>query len=306
MSERRRRVLAWRAMQSAGVQSVTFEREGLVWEVGISDGGVDVEDYIGFAMFVDGSFSRDVIAALLRWMQHCGLPSASRNVIVDVGANIGTTSIPMARDGNCRVLAIEPVAELFERLRRNVAANRLSDRIALARKAVLGAPQRVRMHLDRGNRGASFVRRDGAALTSGAGTTESEVVEAETLMATIASAGLRPESIALVWADVQGCEGDVIESGAALWADGVPLWAEIEPHSLQRQGSLQGFAPLAAAHFDRFIESRDLLASGIDAAARPIAELGDLIRRIAPQENTDVLFLPPRFRARRGSDGGGV
>lgn len=307
MGERRRRVLAWQAMRSAGVRSVAFEREGLVWEVGINDCAVDVEDYIGFITFVDGSFSRDEIAAVLRWLQHCGLPSTSRNVIVDVGANIGTTSVPMARDGNFRVLAIEPLAGIFELLRRNVAANGLSDRIALVRKAVLGTPRRVPMCINLRNPGSSFVERDGAATTSGDKTSDLEFVEAETLATIVASAGLRPESIALVWADVQGCEGDVIESGVALWADGVPLWAEIEPDSLRRQGSFDGFVALAAQHFDRFIASRDLLRSGIDAPGRPIAELADLIREIIPpQENTDVLFLPPGFRTCRVGDGGGA
>ena len=74
--------------------------------------------------------------------------------------------------------------------------------------------------------------------------------------------GFSAGEIAMVWADVQGCELDVIESGELLWAAGAPLWAEIEPHSLRRQGTLEVLAPRAAAHFDRFILASDLIASG--------------------------------------------
>lgn len=123
-----------------------------------------------------------------------------------------------------------------------------------------------------------------------------EDVEADTLSGIVAAAGLDAGEIALVWSDVQGCELAVIESGSEFWARSIPLWAEVEPISLRRQGTLDRFPDALAAHFDRFIPSTELCRLGLAAVPRPIAEFPHLIAGIAPGEmSTDVLLLPPAF-----------
>jgi len=79
----------------------------------------------------------------------------------------------------------------------------------------------------------------------------------------------------------------------------VPLWAEVEPVSLAKQGTLTTFAGLAATHFDRFIDGRDLSRFGDAARAVSIDRLPALIAAITPEQvNTDVLFLPPAWPRR--------
>jgi FkbM family methyltransferase len=286
MSVRRQRILAWRAMTVAGVRSITFERRGFVWCVSQADD-------IGFALFVEDGYQAGEIRALAEWMRRHDVLSGTRRVFVDIGANIGTTCIPMVREAQCEALAIEPVGTTFRSLKANVELNGLGDRIRLAHRAVLRAPGRVKM-CRMPESGGSFVwQQDHADLpTDMLGIEE---VPGDGLAAIIESSGIRHDQVALVWADVQGCEGDVIESGAPLWRLGVPLWAEVEPHSLQRQGVLASFPALAAAHFDRFIASRDVQRHP-EAAPVPISELGALIRAIPPEQiNIDVLFLPGSF-----------
>jgi FkbM family methyltransferase len=287
---RRRRIVAWRAMAGSGVCDVTFERDGMVWTTSPDD------ESIGFPLFTDGGHHMQEVGALLAWMLRCGMLSESRNVVVDVGANIGSTCIPIVRAAGCRALAIEPAAENFRRLMMNVAANGLADRILLAPKAVLRTPGTVKMCLTERASGGNFVWRDGVEDMAQVDVAGVEDVEADALTSIIASVGLCDEQIALVWADVQGCEADVVESAAHLWELGVPLWAEVEPHSLARQGSLARFADVTGAHFDRFIDTRNLIRFGEAACPVPIAELKSLIAGITPEQvNTDVLFLPPRF-----------
>jgi len=297
LGPRRRRVVGWRALVGAGVRDVTFERDGLVWTVSPEDGPV------AFGLFTDGAYHGAEIRALADWMAQSGVLSATRDVIVDAGAHVGSTCIPLVRATGGRALAIEPVAESFRRLEANVAANGLADRITRVRAAVARDAGRATMRVEARQSGASFVRRQHRDTGRDAPDDRSppEEVDGLPLGALLASAGVRPDEVALVWADVQGSEADVIESGAALWALGVPLWAEVEPHSLALQGSLARFAALAAEHFDRFIESRDLLRDGSAARPAPIAALSDLMQRIGPGEmNTDVLFLPPRLGGSRG------
>ena len=297
LGPRRRRILGWRALVGAGVRDVTFEHDGLVWTVSPEDGPA------AFGLFSDGAYHGAEMRALVDWMNRTGVLSATRDVIVDAGAHVGSTCIPLVRATGGRALAIEPVAESFRRLEANVAANGLADRIARVRAAVVREAGRATMCAESRESGSSFVRREqGDAGGGGADDRPPrEEVDGRPLGAILASVGIRPEEVALVWADVQGCEADVIESGAALWALGVPLWAEIEPSSLARQGSLGRFASLAAEHFDRLIESRELVRKGAAADPAPIAALSDLMGRISPYEmNTDVLFLPPSLGRSRG------
>jgi FkbM family methyltransferase len=265
----------------------------LIWNIRVAP-----YDDISWLLFVEGGFQVAEIQALLRWAQHSGVFSGSRNVLIDAGANLGTTCMPMVRAAGCRALAIEPVAANFSWLRQNVESNGLTDKILLANKAIALQPGRLRMCLT-GTSGGHFIAgADGAALRPDL-VERCEDVEADTLSGIVAAAGLDAGEIALVWADVQGCELAVIESGSEFWARGIPLWAEIEPHSLRRQGTFDIFAAAVAAHFDRFIEAPELIRLGAAAVPRPIAGFADLVAGITPEQiNTDVLLLPRAFSAR--------
>lgn len=122
-----------------------------------------------------------------------------------------------------------------------------------------------------------------------------EHVLGDALDTIIGGAGIDLEDVALVWADVEGSEAEVIESGADLWKLGVPLWAEINPEAQTWQGSLQEFIDLAINHFDRFITSSDLVRLSARAVPAPARNLPSFIRTLAPDTHTDVLFLPARF-----------
>jgi FkbM family methyltransferase len=286
---RRRRRLTWQLLSATGVTAVSFERDGLVWNV-------KPGDEIGWELFVDGGHQPTEIEVLLEWMRRHRVLSGTRNVFVDVGANIGTTCIPIVREAGCRALAIEPVSENFSRLRQNVAANGLADRIALANNAVVRQPGTLKMRLTEGRSGGHFAARSGKAADPGV-TDTCETVEADTLPAIIAAAGLSTGEIAFVWIDVQGCEPEVIESGDILWENGVPVWSEVEPRSLRIQGEPYAFADVAARYFDRFIASSDLTHLGANAVPREITELRALMDSITPaQICTDVLLLPRGFR----------
>lgn len=289
MSDRRRRITAWRLLLELDVQSIAFRRDGLIWNL-----RPDLD--IGLLMFVDGGFQASQMQALLGWMRRAGVFSGSRDVFVDAGANIGTTCIPIVRETGCRALAIEPVEENFRYLARNVEANGMNGRIRLAKQAIARKPGTVKMCLTAGSHGGNFVAREGLTEIPEHVISGYEEIGADALTSIIESAGYGMDEIAMVWADVQGCEMEVVESGSRLWAQGVPLWAEVEPHSLRRQEAYDVLPDALAAHFGSFIDSRDLRQHGERAAPRPIGEFAGLMQQITPEEsNTDVLLLPRGF-----------
>jgi FkbM family methyltransferase len=180
-----------------------------------------------------------------------------------------------------------------------VESNGLDGQIRIVKKAVASRAGTVRMCLLQGH-GGHFVDRGSKAGVSDQAIAGYEDVEADTLTGIVGASGLGTDEIALVWADVQGCERDVIESGSPFWARGVPLWAEVEPCSLLRQGTLESFVGAVAEHFDRFIDARELIRTGANAVPRPVREFGQLVQGVTPEQiNTDVLLLPPGLKLHR-------
>jgi FkbM family methyltransferase len=276
-----RRGMVWRWCGEQQVTSMTFQRDGITWTT-------TVPSLIGRALFIEGHFHGPVISAVLTWMKHAGILSGRRRLFIDVGANIGTTCIPVVLATDCVALAIEPTSENYRLLERNVHDNGLDDRVFLAKKAVLSEPGKVRMRLSKDNPGSNYVDR----LDAESGLNYEEV-EADTLTGILATSGFDPGQVALVWADIQGCEGELIASGKDLWNRGVALWAEIEPHSLEGQGTLNTIEGIAAEHFDRFIKEQDLLELGPEAPSVHISGLGELIRELPWGGGCNVLLLPP-------------
>jgi FkbM family methyltransferase len=284
LSPHQRGVLGFRCLAGTSVHAIGFERNGVYWTV--------QPDEIGMEVFKRGGFELPQIQGVTAWMRGRNVISGRRDVVIDAGANIGTTSIPLARSTGCRVLAIEPVTGNFQCLKRNVEANGLSDSILLAHRAVLREPGLVKMVLTDVTSGSHYVGRDGISEFAGFRTVGYEDVQADTLEAIVTGAGLQLDEIAMVWGDVQGCELDLIEAGTNLWSQGVPLWAELEPESLEYQRTLSRFPQAAAEHFAWFIPAIDVIQDGPNARERSICELSKLLQSIPKTEHTDVLFLP--------------
>jgi len=100
-------------------------RAGLSWHLDLREG-------IDFSVFLLGSFEPATVRALAR-LVHPGY------VVLDVGANVGTHTLPLARrvGPEGRVVAVEPTAWAFDRLERNLALNpSLADRV-LPRQTML-------------------------------------------------------------------------------------------------------------------------------------------------------------------------
>lgn len=95
----------------------TIKRNGIFFEVDLSEG-------VDLALFLFGSFQKNV-----RQSSYFQIPVDA--IIIDVGANIGSISLPLAytcRQG--KVYAFEPTDYAFGKLKKNISLNcELKDRI---------------------------------------------------------------------------------------------------------------------------------------------------------------------------------
>jgi tRNA G37 N-methylase Trm5 len=100
-----RGVSAARALLGRPRDAVVCRRRGLVWALDLSDG-------IQLSIYLFGTFERSTERALARLLPIGG-------VAIDVGANIGAHTLPMARHvgQSRRVIALEPTVWAGDALR---------------------------------------------------------------------------------------------------------------------------------------------------------------------------------------------
>jgi FkbM family methyltransferase len=151
---------------------------------------------------------------------------------VDVGANIGATTIPVARDPAVRCLALEPEPGNYANLVANVQANCRHGNVELRQVAVFSEPSRLRFELSPHNLGDHRLRlRDGAAQM---GEEQWEVIEVEA--APLDELVPPVEGPLAVKIDVQGAEPFVVAGGRRTIAAADLVIMEFSPYWMNRMG----------------------------------------------------------------------
>jgi FkbM family methyltransferase len=173
-------------------------------------------------------------------MHHLQRQLPSGSVVLDVGANYGYCAITLATSmkNQCRVLAVEPDAENFARLKHHVEWNRLQDLIACHQLAVSDVPGMAAMDKPAGNSGHAHIV---------TGSTAGKV-SVTTLDAFVEAQGLdRMDALLL---DVEGYEDRALR-GAAKTLDRfrplvvVELWP---PAMQQARSSVEAVAAVLNGH----------------------------------------------------------
>jgi len=208
------------------------------------------------------------VKGLLDWLTNHGRFAAPRDFVIELGANIGTSTIPIAQHTGCRVVAVESVPEIFAVLCRNVADNGLAPRVTCVQAAISTAVSgRLQMIMpgDKGG-GSEISRLDREPSFAGQlrirGTVE---VPALALGDLLDAHGVAPERIAFVWSDTQGCEAGDRNRYSPL-CSGRPAIRGIRPDGVGGPEGAAALVAAATARFAGFIPADTLVA---DAAARP-------------------------------------
>jgi FkbM family methyltransferase len=202
--------------------------------------------------------------------------------IVDVGANIGTTTVSaLSVHGFDRAVAIEPDPENCLLLRTNVALNDLYGRVAVVSAAASSRAGRAKFDRIRD------VRRP-HQIGSGRLTDESapNLIDVETVSLDhlIERQVIDPEQARLLWLDVQGHEDEVLLAAMGLVRRRVPIVLALRPHLLRRPAAM---VELLREHYDVLIDLRHpTLKPGWEPRVEPIAGLEG---RLGKRLSTDVL-----------------
>jgi len=202
--------------------------------------------------------------------------------IVDVGANIGTTTVPaLSVHGFDRAVAIEPDPENCLLLRVNVALNDLYGRVSVVSAAASSHAGKAKFDRIRDVRRPHQI---GSGRLTGDSASNLLDVETVSLDQLIERQVIDPEQTRLLWLDVQGHEDEVLFGAMGLIRRQVPIVLALRPHLLGRPAAL---AELLREYYDVLIDLRyPTLKSGWEPRVEPIAGLEG---RFGKRLSTDVL-----------------
>jgi FkbM family methyltransferase len=193
----RERLNPWRqpGRQLRLIRYEHFYRGSVIRRGGLSF-KVHPHEEVGRMIYVDGETAGDEVMVLTK-------AAGSFGSFVDIGANIGGVSVPLAAGSTLNGLAVEPVGENFALLRENVRLNGLENRVALERAALGDSEGKVDMFLSEENRG------DHRAGVYEGSDRRKESVELLTLASCLARHRELPAPY-LIKIDVQGFEGRIL------------------------------------------------------------------------------------------------
>jgi FkbM family methyltransferase len=243
---------------------------------------------VGRILFMRGEYEYE---QLERATALGGFPARGRGWLLDIGANVGTVCIALARRGAfAQALAVEPAPDSFRHLVKNVARNRLGDAIRCVNAALSATNGTAELELST-NSGDHRVRVAGplAAEEYHEHTRPLIRVPLRRLDDLLDEHGIARAQVGLLWMDVQGHEQHVLEGAPKLLAGGVPVVVELWPYGLRRAGvEPEAFTAYLCARFRSYY---DLGKSA--PTARPTAELPAILGKLPSYKSfADLLLVP--------------
>jgi FkbM family methyltransferase len=254
---------------------------------------------IGRALYIKRRYETELVhhaLAVLRAEGH--LSHTPAGCVLDIGANIGVICIALLEHGYFReAVAVEPDPMNFALLERNVAQNGFRDRIRCFQYALSAQAGTALLERSEGNWGGHHIlaaaadrpsgTARGATVQVGAVTLDRLVMDDQTLR--------RPDSVGLLWMDVEGHEGWCLKGARQFAARGVPVVTEFWPDGTTRSGMTAGeYSALLTGAFTHFYLGPDEESPTRAFRKYPISEIARLFtRRLGHPECTIILVHAP-------------
>jgi len=248
------------------------------------------------ALYVHRSWEIDLITRSMDYLGREGLVGKpGRDVLVDVGANLGMICIAMLKRGYFReAIAVEPDPRNFALLIRNIEQNGLSDRIRPLQFAVTDAPGDVALELSDVNFGDHRVRAAGTSAPTRMGEERRETVTVparrlDDLLRT--EARVDPGRVGLVWVDIQGHEGRLFRGAQETLRHGTPVITEFWPYGIRRSGlERDSYAEIVRSQFARLVIADAATGRFTTRDVAAIPELFDA--HPLPEQNLELILFP--------------
>jgi FkbM family methyltransferase len=237
-----------------------------------------------------GSDDRQVLGRAFSVLGHGGeRPSPGKGTLLEIGANIGTTTVAALRGGYVdRVVAVEAHPDTARLLQQNLIANSVADRVVVVNAAVTDAVGEVELVLSEVDSGDHRVRPSNGAGMSELASRSGLTVPGTTVDALIEDGTVKLDETQLVWIDAQGHEPTILQGAQSLLSSDVPVLIEYWPRGLEASGGLDRLEGIVASSYASFI---DLRVSADRSTAQASDRLPTLRHAYADYSVTDLLLL---------------
>lgn len=247
------RMLCWKYAKFFG-QTIT---------IGTAQGRFTIrtdDEVIGKHFFIDGQYELDLIRKAEKLIEEVGCVVERNNgVVIDVGANIGFTSITLLLDAFAiGAVAVEPAPINYSILRENIKLNQLENSILSIQTAISSDEGKLKLELNDTNFGDNRIKLQNA-------TPIIKALPGEKLNSAITVPSITLDRIGeiiaeknigvpkLLWIDVQGHEGYVFQGGKQVLSTGLPTVSEIWPYGILRSGmTLEQFCEITSNYWSEF------------------------------------------------------
>lgn len=253
------------------------------------------DQQVGRSLFVNRTRGEmKVLARAVRILERLhGDEAVLGRLFVEVGANIGTTTVPaLVEHGFGAAIAFEPEPESYRTLCLNAAINELDGRLTTVRAAASNAAGHGLLAGSERSGGKHWLVANERARKRAAAAEETFEVETVRLDDHLSAAGIVPASVGMLWLDVQGHEGHVLEGAQSLVAAGVPVVLEWDPSRLAKAGGDAKVLAAARAGYTHFVGMRgEPRLPGLPRLRlRPVSELAGYVAADRASF-TDVMLL---------------
>lgn len=280
----------YKGARRSGFRAITFARARkhsplLVAPFGKGRMIVDATDEeIGRVVFIRGEYERDYMQSAIDFLRTETGFSPEGKVFIDVGANIGTTTIDaLLHFGFAESVSFEPDARNVRLLRMNLLLNDLGERSTVCPVAVSDRDGDLTVVQQDGNFGDSRVT------SAGNDGVDGEAVRCVRLDTLVADGTIDLARLGMVWMDAQGHDPRVLQGASTITSAGVPVVVEYWPDGLGDGEERELLEDIVRSNYSRFVDLR-LLTSGREA----IFDANDvklLREHYGKDQHTDLLLL---------------
>lgn len=208
----------------AHTRFVAAECGGLTFLVSTSD------QSLGRGVFVHARPRRDMrrLHKAVRYLRQAG--HTLDGLFLDVGANIGTTTLTALQLGFARSVAVEPEPTSASLIAASAALNGLADRVQVVQAAAgaIDGEARLALHPTR--------------------STSHTLSDEGTPVRCVRLDSLRLDDVSLLWIDAEGSEGQILEGAPKLLAARPPIALEFAPGWLRAKTGLETVLETAARY----------------------------------------------------------
>lgn len=222
--------------------------------------------------------------------RHCGYVNENMRgkIFLDIGANIGTTSIYVKKIVNpeLRVIGIEPGKNNYDLFRVNCILNNVEEIEAKEIGLSNNNNSKKYVYINT-NPGGSYVVGENIC-----GENVSNV-SMQTLDEFCSGGGIGVSDIGYIWLDTEGAESEIIEGGmTTLSSKRIPLMQEYNPIAYKKRGTYENYLNNMKILYSNFIDMSDYLTSNIEVIKETI-ELEEYTEKIVKngKSQTDLFFF---------------